>query len=771
MSWNIDGLSLESNGSLTRIEFVMVNADAGVGSRERAEWLRRMAEPTETVRAARALWSIELAAAKLRLAEAKVHAGHEDESAQNLAELGTFLAMFMTELDRLIPAWVSRFLEQLETLRRNHERHLGAVAAGERIPNIDMGNFIAVSQLQNVLQAVGERIDPHIGPIIEALANLDPDADHHLMAVLEFAGPAGAGAVPRLLATLRERGISRWPSHLARALANASRFDDGVIPALINLVAIGGEKARPAAIEVLGTIGPAARPAAGQLLALGNGDESERCRMIWALSKQGAPTPEFLAVLDAAMRDENGYVRRAAARAIGECTPDPDRFVPWLIAACDWTDDLHDESLPETAVASLGRYGPRAHDALPRLRQFIEGPIKGRTVSATLVRAAIDVIATDATADPERHIPRRRTEPSPHGEPLFAVRHGNKHCYIDRLGRIVLQTRFSWGGPFRNGRAIVRNDAGRAFAIDREGREVFQSNWAEIQPFSEGLAAVRKDSTWGFVDREGRVVIEPQYDSVTAFAEGLAGFEVGRTEVSAGKSISWTCPGRRGFIDHSGNVVIPAEWIDACPFHEGFAVVCTGGIMKPNAILGGRELLSSRKYGYLDRTGRLLIPGKFDLASSFSGGRAVVLIGADCRRMRHGYIDVGGNPVIPLNLTATSDFQNGLAIVRRRGRKWRNTSLVINLSGQVMLEVPYHVVQPFSQELAAAWTGDLYGFIDITGRWVIEPQFDQVGAFTDGLAEVQRGDWYGLIDNDGQFVWGPTTEGSMSSVMEAEWTS
>ncbi len=305
------------------------------------------------------LWHIELAAAKQRLADGNIGTGQEDEVARNLAELASALAMILADLDHLIAAWIDRFVEQLGIMRRNHERLTGALAAGEQMPKIDMGNFIAVSQLQNVLQAVGDRIDPHIGPIIEALGNLDPDADHHLMAVLEFAGPAVAGAVAKLLATLRERGISRWPSHLARALANASRFDDRVIPALINLLAIGEHKARPAAIEVLGTIGPAARPAAGQLLALGNGDESERCGMIWALSQQGAPTPEFLAVLDAAMHDENGYVRRAAARALGVLTPEPARFVPWLIEACDWTDDLHDESLPEAAVASLGRYGPR----------------------------------------------------------------------------------------------------------------------------------------------------------------------------------------------------------------------------------------------------------------------------------------------------------------------------------------------------------------------------------------------------------------------------
>ena len=655
-------------------------------------------------------------------------------------------------------------------MRQNHEQRMQALEAGADMPKLDMGTVNAVVQLQKVLQAVGDRIDPHIGPIVEALGSLDRDADDHLMAALEFAGPAVAGAVPRLMAILRERGISRWPSRIARALANASRFDDGVIPALTDLLSSHENRMRNAAIEVLGTIGPAARPAAGQLLALGDGDEIERCRMIWALSQQGEPTPEFLAVLDGAIRDENGYVRRSAVHAIGELTPDPTRWLPALIAACDWADDLHDESLPEAAVTALGRYGPLAHDALPRLRRFIEGPIKGRTVAPSLVQAAIGRIATDSAAPADAPIRQWPAEPLAAAEPLFAVRHHDKLCYIDRLGRIVLQTRFSWGGPFKNGRAIVRDEAWRATVIDREARTVFQSDRDDIRPYSEGLAAVCKNGKWGFVDREGEVVIEPQYDSVTAFAEGLAGFELGRTQVSLSNAISWACQGRRGFIDRSGNVVISAEWIDASPFHEGLAVVCTGGTMKPNALLGGRELLCNRKYGYLDRTGRVRIPGKFDVAFSFSGGRAVVLIGDDFRRMRHGYIDVAGNRVIPLKLTAASDFQNGLAMVRRRGRKWRETTVVINLVGQVMLEVPYRVVQPFSEELAAAFTGDLYGFIGLTGRWVIEPQFDQVGPFTSGLAEVHRGDWYGLIDNRGKFVWGPTTEASMYCEPETEWS-
>jgi WG containing repeat len=227
----------------------------------------------------------------------------------------------------------------------------------------------------------------------------------------------------------------------------------------------------------------------------------------------------------------------------------------------------------------------------------------------------------------------------------------------------------------------------------------------------------------------------------------------------------------RGLIDRSGTVIIPPVWADACTFSEGRAVVCTGGSMKPNAVLGRREVLSDRKYGYLDRMGRLVISGEYDLAYSFSEGLAVVQIGDGICRARYGYIDANGNRIIPLTLTSATSFKDGMAIVRRRGRKWREVSVVINPAGQVVLEVPLRGLEPFSEGLAAASAGDTYAFIDIEGRRVIGAQFDQVAPFENGLAEVQRGDWYGLIDKAGHFVWGPATEGAVNRVVDSEWTS
>ena len=199
-------------------------------------------------------------------------------------------------------------------MRQNGQRHLNALAAREKMPAIDFGNIIAVGQLQIVLQAAGEQIDPHISPIIDDLATLDCELDDHLLAVLSTPAQPSRLPFPSYCTCCGARNHTVAVSPGA-ALANASRFDEGVLLALTEMLSGGPDHARHAAIEVLAAIGPAAQSAAGQLLALRNGSEADRCRMIHALSMQGTKAPEFLGVLESALRDQNGYVRRSAIYA------------------------------------------------------------------------------------------------------------------------------------------------------------------------------------------------------------------------------------------------------------------------------------------------------------------------------------------------------------------------------------------------------------------------------------------------------------------------
>lgn len=68
--------------------------------------------------------------------------------------------------------------------------------------------------------------------------------------------------------------------------------------------------------------------------------------------------------------------------------------------------------------------------------------------------------------------------------------------------------------------------------------------------------------------------------------------------------------GKWGYIDKSGNIVINGQFGGALSFSEGLAPASTGG-----------------KWGYIDKTGKYVIDPQFDLAYGFSEGFAPVKIG------------------------------------------------------------------------------------------------------------------------------------------------
>ena len=82
--------------------------------------------------------------------------------------------------------------------------------------------------------------------------------------------------------------------------------------------------------------------------------------------------------------------------------------------------------------------------------------------------------------------------------------------------------------------------------------------------------------------------------------------------------------GKYGFIDKTGREVIPCKYDDAESFHEGFAAVKLNG-----------------KYGFIDKTGREVIPCKYDYTFKFSEGFAAVELNG-----KYGFIDKKGKPLL-----------------------------------------------------------------------------------------------------------------------------
>lgn len=745
-------------------------------SRAVAEWLSRLAGRDTASEAASALYKLRAERFRSLPQEDQYFERHE---LHNQAVYEAAVHLLDSDLEALIPQWIDLLIEARRDIDAHAAAYTAAARKDEKLPRFPFAQSHIASETEAAIQAAGARIDPFLDPLIKAIPSSTRDGDDAYANAMRNAGPGLVRATSTLLDLLRKHGVWSLRSGIRAALVQAAKFDPSILTTLRGMLLDDDSKIRGGAADILGAIGDAAKPAADELLELSSRSIEDRIAAMYALAAQSPPRSQTLELLERSLEDTNGYVRRAAAYAVGKLHADPQRFVPKLIAACDDQEPLHDESVPEAAVRALTQYGPAASAAIPRLRQFLDGPIAGRVVDPNLVRRAIAAIAGVATDDADKvagvvpGVISHRSTAASDEERLIPVTHEGRLCYIDTAGQIVLKTPYSRGEQFHFGRAIVHEER-KCFVIDRRGEVVFESRWRDIKPFHEGLAAVEVEKRWGFVDIDGKLVIDPVYDSVTRFSEGLAGAELGRTELQVGDSRSMTRTGQRGFIDRGGKVVVPLQYLDVQPFSEGRATVCLEYVMKPNEFARGQELPSDRKYGTIDARGRVIVGPIYSIIQQYSEGVAAATTGIQIFRCRGGYIDIEGRIVIPPEFTSVSEFRDGVAQVQRRGRRNRSKALLIDHAGNTVLETDLQLTfGGFHEGLCGARSSLLgnLGVIDTTGKMVIEPQFDDVGPFEGGIAAVTRDKWNGLIDRTGRFIWGPTTESvGFARVLDGEWS-
>ncbi|HQR39074.1 MAG TPA: WG repeat-containing protein [Blastocatellia bacterium] len=224
---------------------------------------------------------------------------------------------------------------------------------------------------------------------------------------------------------------------------------------------------------------------------------------------------------------------------------------------------------------------------------------------------------------------------------------------------------------------------GKSFLVDATGRVVAEPAAVAAWGYAEGRFVVSNGTRLGFADVTGRTVIAPRFQWAEAFHDGLARVELPRRGAS-----SSLC----GFVDRSGRLVIPAIYRAANDFREDRAVVITAS-----------------GYSFIDREGRVAIAGPFDQAGDFSQGLAPVM-----RAYRWGYVDRSGRLQIPYQFDGAGGFRDGLAPVFVRERR----------------EFEFNV----------AVTGA--GYVDGSGRMVIAPRFSSAEEFSDGLALVTEGSVY-----------------------------
>ncbi|MCW5978366.1 MAG: WG repeat-containing protein [Bryobacteraceae bacterium] len=158
-----------------------------------------------------------------------------------------------------------------------------------------------------------------------------------------------------------------------------------------------------------------------------------------------------------------------------------------------------------------------------------------------------------------------------------------------------------------------------------------------------------------------------------------------------------------------------------------------------------------RQFGFIDRTGKVVIAPRFDRVAGFREGLAAVWVGS-----QGGYINPAGETVIQPQYSTLTDFEEGRALVSKDGKY-----SVIDAKGKLVADIPYRVLGDYSAGLAVVQraregaTPSAYGYIDRNGKVVIEPKFMPAGKFPadgKGLAAVGFERQWCYIDRAGNIV-------------------
>lgn len=288
--------------------------------------------------------------------------------------------------------------------------------------------------------------------------------------------------------------------------------------------------------------------------------------------------------------------------------------------------------------------------------------------------------------------------------------------------------------------------------------------------------------TYGIADTTGKILTEPLFSELPVYGDGMFRVRIGD---------------KYGFADTSGKMTIPAQWEYAVAFSEGKAIVSDNAHSfvidksgkKISADLGpgaGLYRFNSNRarcrsqdgmYGYLDPSGKRVIPTIFDAADDFTDGVAIV-----SKNGMYGLLDTSGQFRIEPRYRFIFNLNDGFfkvvdttglaGVMNQQGETiihmdysdifhlQKNYFMVesgsmsgcFSISGKQIYPPTSAVQLLFINGVSLVANGAKYGMIDATGKYLVQPQYDSLGYFFRGFAPASKNGVWGAVDSTGKEI-------------------
>ncbi|HFI0424921.1 TPA: WG repeat-containing protein [Streptococcus suis] len=366
------------------------------------------------------------------------------------------------------------------------------------------------------------------------------------------------------------------------------------------------------------------------------------------------------------------------------------------------------------------------------------------------------------TVDGKMLFPPLYSEISEYSNGLIAVRKDKLWGYLDEEGQVAIPFQFTEVKKFSaKGAAPVKfNHSPSSWGlIDRTGKQLnkklkFDQGYHAISEFSEeGLAIAQHYKTYCLLGEDGQVVNNQFYASIhkldlsnTYLMRGLSSYVavnedmdvIFRSEKSYDE-IYFMSHGMRqvvmddlvGYVDETGREVIPCQYQLAYEFAEnGLAPV----------------QFDNGLFGYINKQNEAVIAPQFDDASIFEAGLAPV-----SKDGNTWFINEKGEDVFGMTFADASHFAGGLSNVTLH----TGQTAFVNTSGQIVFYYPseWEVEKFTSKDITTFKVGDEVGIINKQGDVVVSACCEslKVSEFGNLHPYKQNGLW-GYIDGDGNIV-------------------
>jgi hypothetical protein len=326
-----------------------------------------------------------------------------------------------------------------------------------------------------------------------------------------------------------------------------------------------------------------------------------------------------------------------------------------------------------------------------------------------------------------------------------------KHYDLKSKNFISSYPQYDSIGDFYDGLAVVKIKNKNGF-IDKSGIIIDQPIYDELDNFSEGgLALIKINNKYGFIDKTRKIVIQPQFDYIlqaNIYAEFYKQYEQNYNNKINFVNLKYDYLGnfseelarfeiinKFGFINKSGKIVIEPQFDYVSSFKNGYAIFKK---------IDDYFFYKSIKYGKIDKSGNITLIKDFqaDDIGFFSDDLSLIEY-----KSKIGFCDSVGTILVSPQYDAIENLYMGLAKF-----KMNNKFGYTDSSGNVIIQAIYDDIEVISEGLIKVKKNNKYGFINKTGEIITQPVYDFLEQYSDSLAKVQINSKFGFIDKSGKIV-------------------